>query len=137
MTCGRSVVFSSTPVSSTNRTDRHDIAEILLKVALNTIPLTLAQHVYDLFVYSVIFTTMPMTDLTYSVSRPQRLCSIDLFISYLYWRVCVKPQKCEVMHRYRLCVCFYSISIGFLFWEVSYFWFFILFNICLAELKHN
>jgi hypothetical protein len=25
------------PVSSTNNTDRHDIAEILLKVALNTI----------------------------------------------------------------------------------------------------
>jgi hypothetical protein len=29
-----------TPVSSTNRTDHHDIAEILLKVALNTITLT-------------------------------------------------------------------------------------------------
>jgi|JYMV01.1.fsa_nt_gi methylthioribose-1-phosphate isomerase len=27
----------STPVSSTNKTDRHDITEILLKVALNTI----------------------------------------------------------------------------------------------------
>jgi cobalamin-dependent methionine synthase I len=30
VTCGRSVV------SSTNKTDRHDITEILLKVALNT-----------------------------------------------------------------------------------------------------
>ena len=30
-----------TPVSSTNKIDRHDIAEILLKVALNTITLTL------------------------------------------------------------------------------------------------
>ena len=29
-----------TPVSSTNKTARHDIAEILLKVALNTITLT-------------------------------------------------------------------------------------------------
>jgi hypothetical protein len=28
------------PVSSTNKTDRHDITEILLKVALNTITLT-------------------------------------------------------------------------------------------------
>jgi len=28
---------SDTPVSSTNKTDRHDIAEILLKEALNTI----------------------------------------------------------------------------------------------------
>ena len=30
-----------TPVSSTNKNDRHDITEILLKVALNTITLTL------------------------------------------------------------------------------------------------
>ena len=30
-----------TPVSSTNKTDRHDIAEILLKVALNTINQTI------------------------------------------------------------------------------------------------
>jgi hypothetical protein len=29
-----------TPVSSTNKTDRHDIIEILLKVALNTIKQT-------------------------------------------------------------------------------------------------
>jgi hypothetical protein len=37
LTCGRSVVFSG---SSTNKTDRHDITEILLKVALNTIKQT-------------------------------------------------------------------------------------------------
>jgi hypothetical protein len=30
-----------TPVSSHNKTDSHDIAEILLKMALNTITLTL------------------------------------------------------------------------------------------------
>jgi len=36
VTCGSSVVFSGTPVSSTNKTDRHDTTEILLKVALNT-----------------------------------------------------------------------------------------------------
>ena len=33
-------VFSGTPVSSTNNTDRHDITEILLKRALNTIKQT-------------------------------------------------------------------------------------------------
>jgi hypothetical protein len=37
VTCGRSVVFSGYSVSSTNKNDRHDIAEIILKVALNTI----------------------------------------------------------------------------------------------------
>ena len=31
------MVLSSTPASSTTKTGRHDIAEILLKVALNTI----------------------------------------------------------------------------------------------------
>ena len=35
------MVFSGTPVSSTNKTGRHDITEILLKVTLNTINLTL------------------------------------------------------------------------------------------------
>ena len=34
------------PLSYTNKTDRHDITEILLKVALNTITLTLALSTY-------------------------------------------------------------------------------------------
>jgi len=34
---GRDRMALDTPVSSTNKTDRHDITEILLKVALNTI----------------------------------------------------------------------------------------------------
>jgi hypothetical protein len=33
--------FPGTPVSSTNKNGRHDITEILLKVALNTTTLTL------------------------------------------------------------------------------------------------
>ena len=37
VTCDRSVVFSGTSVSFTNKTDHHDRTEILLKVALNTI----------------------------------------------------------------------------------------------------
>lgn len=40
MFCGRSVVFSETPVSFTNETERHDISEILMKAALGTITLT-------------------------------------------------------------------------------------------------
>ena len=32
--------FHNCPVSSTNKTDRHNITEILLKLALNTITLT-------------------------------------------------------------------------------------------------
>ena len=36
VTCGRSMVFSDTPVFCINKTDHHDITEIFLKMALNT-----------------------------------------------------------------------------------------------------
>jgi hypothetical protein len=36
--------FLGIPVSTTNKTNRHDITEILLKVALNTINLNLLLH---------------------------------------------------------------------------------------------
>jgi hypothetical protein len=39
-----SMFFQGTLVSSTNKTGRHHITEILLKVALNTITLTLGPH---------------------------------------------------------------------------------------------
>jgi hypothetical protein len=41
------------PVSSTNKTDRHDITEILLKVTFNTIKQTEWKVRYDLIVWSV------------------------------------------------------------------------------------
>jgi hypothetical protein len=41
---GLEVFFPETSVSSTNKTDRHDIAEILLKVALSTIK----ANIYDM-----------------------------------------------------------------------------------------
>ena len=40
VTYDRSVVSLGTPVSAINKIDRHDKSEILLKVALNTITLT-------------------------------------------------------------------------------------------------
>jgi hypothetical protein len=44
----------SIPVSSTNKTDRHDIAEILLKVTLNTITPKHAFHaILDIYMYYV------------------------------------------------------------------------------------
>jgi len=42
-----------TPVSSTTKTDRHDIAEILLKVALNTITLTRSDEMYSIQHYVI------------------------------------------------------------------------------------
>jgi hypothetical protein len=46
-------VSPGAPVSSANNTDRHDIAEILLKVALNTITLTLYIGKSYLYVYLI------------------------------------------------------------------------------------
>jgi hypothetical protein len=43
-----------TPLSFTNKTDRHDIAEILLKVALSTNTLTLTQDIEKKPTYSTI-----------------------------------------------------------------------------------
>jgi hypothetical protein len=43
------------PVSSNKKTDRHDIAEILLKMSLNTITLALA-HQLDFWLIKYIFT---------------------------------------------------------------------------------
>ena len=58
MTCDRSVVSA---VSSTSKTDRHDITEILLKVALSTInqseytfctfPIWFFYSIYNLYTY--------------------------------------------------------------------------------------
>jgi hypothetical protein len=39
--------FPGPPVSSTNKTDRHDITEILLKVALNIITLSLTLYMFN------------------------------------------------------------------------------------------
>jgi hypothetical protein len=43
------------PVSSTNKTDRHDIAEILLKVALNTIKQTISLDRFHCILFSLWF----------------------------------------------------------------------------------
>jgi len=51
VTCDRSVVFYGTPVSSTNKSERNYITEILMKVALNTINQTKPQNDYCLQIY--------------------------------------------------------------------------------------
>jgi hypothetical protein len=46
VTCNRSGFSSGPPVSSTNKTDRHDIAEIFLKVMLITMKQITKQKMY-------------------------------------------------------------------------------------------
>ena len=49
--------FPGTPVSSTDKTDRHDITEILLKVkvALNTIAITLMVNSWKIKIFRKMF----------------------------------------------------------------------------------
>ena len=54
------IFFPTNPASSTNKTDRHDIAEMLMKVALNTINHTPCKHTvmkrmssYNLYMFQV------------------------------------------------------------------------------------
>jgi hypothetical protein len=50
------------PVSSTYKTDRHDITEILLKVALSTIKLTI-QHNFEDIAYVVLLYAIQISDI--------------------------------------------------------------------------
>ena len=80
-----------TPVSSTNKTDRHYIAEILLKVALNThIPIPL--YYVDLFagiMYGFRFGTWVLKPVRASVRSAQ--CSLH-FVIQMYMLFYMRSQ---------------------------------------------
>ena len=97
------------PVSSTNKTDRSYITEILLKVALNTIILTLNclqyQWFYDIDVermYMILFTFPPKVserwrkmvlaiifwfkdDYIFSIIVPRWPCILHLYLIFKWW----------------------------------------------------
>jgi hypothetical protein len=76
VTCGRSVIYLINPASSTNKTDRHDIAEMLMKVALNTsccldIDSVTGDRVYSLPANSIPQDTDPTCDFcSYTTAPP-------------------------------------------------------------------
>ena len=69
-----------TPVSSTNKTDHHDITEILLKVALNTITLKTLRYIYSEtclnWTLSKLKTCLIQTDFT--IPYTKYLCNLNL-----------------------------------------------------------
>ena len=78
VTCDRSVVFSGTLVSSTNKTDHHDITEILLKVALNTINHNVVTKIKLLVVFSTKKTDLHhITDILLKVSLNIRTLIVE------------------------------------------------------------
>jgi magnesium-transporting ATPase (P-type) len=68
------------PVSSTNKTDRHDIAEILLKVALDTIKQTISKR--------LLFTNMSVLKSNYNTSN----------LKYLQLKWITRVDGCHYSH---------------------------------------
>ena len=60
------------PVSSTNKTDRHDTTEVLLKVVLNTIKQTITGYIPLLFPDGIIRPAISVSAMT-------------LFIKFIYY----------------------------------------------------
>jgi len=86
MTCDRSLVFSGyrTPVSAANKTDRHGITEILLKVALYTMTLnpqpTVHHHCHILYTTSILLLSG-----TSELTKKFNFNSIFINSYFCYW----------------------------------------------------
>jgi len=87
---------SGTPVSSTNKTDRHDITEILLKVALSTIKPNQTNHrshcwkillAFSFYLYYVAFIYIQTTILSICLylSNENKLHHVEQIISINLW----------------------------------------------------
>ena len=73
------MVYPDTPVSSTNKTDCHDITELLLKVALNTINQNQIPTVVCLTVTlsQIISDTVKPALVTTSINQKLILCDLN------------------------------------------------------------
>ena len=91
--------FPGPPVSSTNKTDRHDIAEILLKVALNTIKQTNKTSRQDV--------AEILLNLVLIINQSFKICSIKIA-----WLIKAKVRTAYVDFSFykRLCIFFCPCS---------------------------
>jgi hypothetical protein len=133
------------PVSSTNKTDRHDITEILLKVALNTIKQTNKLLCLDcrLFCLGVMFYLCYLYLFKYTGVRHDfhvRWCSCHLKVTWQVWHVeqelltllgnLSSPPVLSGVHvawSLVFCVMFYRslfVLLSFLLWLLYCFFFF-------------
>jgi predicted transcriptional regulator len=88
VTCDRSVVFPDTPVSSTNKTDCHDIAEILLKVVLNNINQT-----------NIEYEDLPALIEDLTVAN----CSFNCDVEHVRFKASSNPQSKLISHHLQYC----------------------------------
>ena len=98
-----------TPVSSTNKTDTHNISEILINVALNTITLTLLWHNNDITDYYQILDKPTIVDRFYS-KWIFIASSISCFVfdAISLWEI----YSHKTNQQYYTCICIF-ISKGF------------------------
>jgi hypothetical protein len=105
-----------TPASSTTKTGRHDIAEILLKVALNTKNQSINQFKWystvpgfnlHLVIYGAIYPTAPGFNWLFTIQLKtvnvyyRQITSFDNFVTWrveVWRRYIVKPQSSSWMH---------------------------------------
>jgi hypothetical protein len=115
-----------TPVSSTNKNDRHDITEILLTVALNTIHLTYMIYILLLTYFCMVWLTncipFPIFDIILEISSswvPQGFFHLSLplwiplhvdAIAHMTGRKNTQIFKCSVQF---VCFCVLFICIFF------------------------
>jgi hypothetical protein len=85
-------VFSlGTPVSSTNKTNRHDIIELLLKMALNIITLTLSEPDF------VIKTILVLTIVYVSISIINYM--VKMILQPVVINMNIKPEALKSLYR--------------------------------------
>ena len=107
-TCDRLVVFSGYSGSYTNNTDRHDIAQMLLKVALNTITLTLSLN-------NMVSVPLIILILNRNIVQLSR-CLCLTFVSILFYNLHIKTiQKYRTFHSLLLFnFCFYIAAMVYI-----------------------
>jgi hypothetical protein len=93
--------FSPGPsVSSTNKTDRHDITEILLKLALNTFKQTNKQYFSETYFYSV-----ALIDFTFTIKSVSTVssftCTDKATISVVTGSILITGSRCTFINIYK------------------------------------
>jgi hypothetical protein len=104
--------FSPGPtVSSTNKTDHHDITEILLKVALMTTKQTIKVNFYKMF-FLMVFVMFPF--IFYAVrlfqnsktARPKVETPTFLYISVVFWSLKIALEEVKLVKYTSYLLCF-------------------------------
>ena len=110
MICGLLWVLQLPP--STNKTDRHDITEILLKVALNTIVLTLTTYLRKLLFIRWVDTSEEVTGYPSAGAQESTPCFSEMHVaqSFNFCVVFYEPVFVYLSSFFGSSYCLFSVS---------------------------